>query len=475
MSKFSWILAFLAVSMVILISCQKSEINTSRINLLLDDSLGIGTYDSIRVEVLRGDSSTLGTIFSGPYNPNPDHRLNGLILPEGAPADYIVRITAYKSDQRVLEFEINISPNRVSKPVLIFQMPSDTSAPRIVFITPEPDARVTSVDPIVTGTIDDTTDFKSLSYRISPNLSWNSIPLIGSAWRLPSLSFPVGACTVFVQVEDSSGNINLEHILLHKWLNVFFIRLGKNGNGTSWKDAFGHFRSTRFDSILNIAGAQIWVSKGLYEEYDSIFFSTQIPNNGAILGGFSDVGAPTDSGDRNPLVNPTIISYGGILMHYEGAIHLLDGIELRDCRFEMADYYSGNVVIRNCNFINTYVRSYNSNSSDRADISFFNCKFFNHDGRPSTKYIEMSNNFSKVLFQNCEFSGNITTDSTSFISIYSGTLGVEFSNCRLLDVTLPGRTYIQANPILEIRSSIVKGGITVHSAPILIYENNTDL
>lgn len=83
--------------------------------------------------------------------------------------------------------------------------------------------------------------------------------------------------------------------------DVFYVKSGANGDGSSWSKAFGNIQQA-VDSAAKI-GADVWVAKGVYKSESSAVVT--LKPNVSLYGGFA--GTETSLAARDTAKNPTVL------------------------------------------------------------------------------------------------------------------------------------------------------------------------
>ncbi len=91
---------------------------------------------------------------------------------------------------------------------------------------------------------------------------------------------------------------------------IYYVKAGASGNGTSWADASGNLQAVLANAS---SGSQVWVAKGIYTPANCSPCNTsdrnisfEIPNGVALYGGFQ--GTESTLAERNWQANSTILS-----------------------------------------------------------------------------------------------------------------------------------------------------------------------
>ena len=220
--------------------------------------------------------------------------------------------------------------------------------------------------------------------------------------------------------------------------NVLYVKPGKAGNGTSWKDAYASLQTALRHAQPN---DQIWVAEGKYLPTNGPdrTASFVIPNGVAIYGGFA--GHETALHQRNPNSNPTVLSgeigtpaiddnsFTVVQIHNASRATIVDGFIIKGGaangkgqkgskqRCGAALYISGNAspTVSNCVFIDNYAREgagiYTDAQNAVAAPSIENCKFFNNkaDIDGGAIFNNSVNGSCRAKIVNCSFARNQAT------------------------------------------------------------------
>ncbi|MFN7116928.1 MAG: hypothetical protein ACK4TA_09035 [Saprospiraceae bacterium] len=222
---------------------------------------------------------------------------------------------------------------------------------------------------------------------------------------------------------------------------TIFVKIGGNGNGTSWADAMGDLQQA-----LKVAqaGNEIWVAAGKYTPTKDADrnISFQIPSDVKLYGGFA--GNETDKNERNWTVNQTILSgeigthsiddnsYTIVYTKNVSAETIVDGFVISGGtangtgvkgsinRCGAGWYNNGangesNPTIVNCVFINNYGRDgaalYNFGANGNASPTIQNCRFaYNRaDLDGGAIYNDGSKGICSPMIESCIFEQNEAT------------------------------------------------------------------
>ncbi|MDB5106477.1 MAG: hypothetical protein JWP91_4166 [Fibrobacteres bacterium] len=313
-----------------------------------------------------------------------------------------------------------------------FAIEVDRTGPSITVGKPTPFGRVTSANPVVSGTASDDHIMKKVEYRINTG-SYSAVPLNGGNWTF-SDNYDAGANTVWIRGEDQFGNRDSTSISIYKYPNVVFVRKNATGTGKSWEDAYGELHQALDSAKMYPAGTQIWVTKGSYTgpighpNELSIFHSDL-----AVMGGFYDDRPSTDTTQRNFSTSASTIASVFFMGTTGVALHdfRFDGFTMGD-RFWLAnaDHYRntfrnlrfnglssttniiltrGNNTFEKCEFTNL-------NSTEEPAIflkginNFQGCRFENNKSAAPYSPIELGSSYLTV--RDCYFSNSIGTDGS---------------------------------------------------------------
>ena len=230
--------------------------------------------------------------------------------------------------------------------------------------------------------------------------------------------------------------------VLHTSAQTIYVKPNGKGDGSSWKEAYGHF-STALENAR--PGTQIWVAAGKYNPTTGAGrdISFSIPSGVKIYGGFEGSEKAVD--ERQPNIYASILS-GDIgqpgtadnsynVVHFENADGntLLDGFTITGGNANghgndnMENSRGGGIynngragasspVIRNCYFIKNFGRDggavYNDGAGGQCHPVFENCVFTeNEAGLDGGAVFNDSRNGGQCnpVFRSCIFKNNMAT------------------------------------------------------------------
>ena len=188
---------------------------------------------------------------------------------------------------------------------------------------------------------------------------------------------------------------------------VYFVKIGGNGNGHSWSEAFGDLQQA-LDTAVE--GDQIWVAKGVY--YPSTdgdrFASFMIPSGVEVYGGFA--GHEEDPYSRNVEANETVLS---------GEIG--DPNNKKDNSFSVIYFQHANDATIIDGF--TITGGYANGTGEKGDVSRGGGGLFN-DG---------SYGVSNPTVQNCVFKSNYGRDGAAIYNYgFNGEASAAIMDCSFL-------------------------------------------
>ncbi len=250
---------------------------------------------------------------------------------------------------------------------------------------------------------------------------------------------------------------------------VYYVRAGATGNGTSWTNASGNLRNT----LANASdGAQVWVAQGTYFPTNTTNrnLSFEIPSGVAVYGGF--VGNETTLSQRNWRQNATILSgdidnnndstansYNVVYIQNATTSTVLDGFTVSNGFAELPTatgergnsganlYLDGkttsicNPTIRNCAFSRGSAIGYGGgvlctgSFGGTCNATFTNCVFQNNYSRNEGGAVAVLGYYSGTanpVFERCVFQYNFSTAAGGavFANAISGTSVAQYRNCR---------------------------------------------
>lgn len=203
----------------------------------------------------------------------------------------------------------------------------DRTPPKLVITGPTADGAITSVDPSLSGSLDEANGPVTVRWT-APGLTAGEAQITGPTWTLPPLAYPAGDVTVTLTPVDAAGNAGAPAVIaIHKRPGVAFVRKGQTGKGTSWQDAYGEV----WQAVAGTAGIkEIWVTDGEYATSQDGAGMLDIPSGVAVYGGFPAAGSGLSTADRSILDPKSILVSAGtgfaVRMAGNGAV--LDGFRI---------------------------------------------------------------------------------------------------------------------------------------------------
>ncbi len=387
-------------------------------------------------------------------------------------AGYTPPVTATLVDGSYTLYVMTIdSAGNTSNEVLSTVM-VDKTKPQLAITGPSADSLVTSINPIIKGTTSDNIKVSKLTYSNSQGgLTGNIVPS-GSTWSLSGINFPDGKNTLTIHAEDAAGNQAVDQTIdIYKWSKVIFVRSGKNGNGTSWANAYGIIDTALMSARAKLAGAQVWVSKGIYGEYGTSQVVVSLPKDGLVLGGFLDAGAPSDSSQRAPVTNPTTFFNRYMYVDTLGTRYEFNGIDFwaSSSRAYYTDQ-SGTLAFLNCTFRDGTNDVITMDTPYYINVDIINCNFFR-----ANQALYIRNTAGNVRCINAKFYSNnnnsikIGEVTANSILIDKSTLDYDVSNSGgIIQLTF----FAHISGIIS--NSFVRGGrLAIDAIPLADYISNT--
>jgi hypothetical protein len=234
-----------------------------------------------------------------------------------------------------------------------FQVTVDKTPPVLAVTGPDPESAIASIDPDITGTAAEANGLASVAWS-APGLGTGAAAAKGNAWTA-AIAYPAGDHIVTLTAQDAAGNTSAPvTVVIHKRPNTRFVRKGYEGNGTSWKDAYGELHQALSGSI-GAGGVSVWMTEGEYPSSASGADPLSIPAHVEVYGGFNPDGSGKTLSDRNLDDLKTIILSGGaadaFALSLQGQTGVLDGLKFMGTGGAITSG-EGNTM-RNCWILNT--------------------------------------------------------------------------------------------------------------------------
>lgn len=226
-----------------------------------------------------------------------------------------------------------------------------------------------------------------------------------------------------------------------QWSDIFYVKEGGTGDGSSWQNASGDLQAMMDKQIL---GRPVWVAGGIYTPSKEGFF--RLREGIEVYGGFPNTGNPTFN-DRDINLHKTILSTNTesfVVANYHPENRrlsnetLLDGFTItRNANSPKYvggtfDMYS-DAVYSNITFTELNVGA--SHSVFKSQNQYINCKYINNTqifevGRETYGTAEVRSE-ANAFFKNCKFIENTAfTGSAIFIRIHSNAF---IENCSFIN------------------------------------------
>jgi hypothetical protein len=291
-----------------------------------------------------------------------------------------------------------------------FVIEVDKAGPMVTVSKPTPFGRVTSVNPVVSGSANDDHALKKVEYRINTG-TYTPVTLVGGNWSFTD-TYDAGANTVWVRGEDQFGNRDSTSLAIYKYPNVVFVRKNATGSGKSWEDAFGEMYQA-LDTTKNYpAGTEIWVTKGKYngdpaQPQKELYV---VRSNQKVIGGFFNDKPSIDISQRDLALGASTIvstlSIGSYSFNPSGVSDvLIDGFTFKDELNQEWGLSSGthnkNITIRNVKI----------DGMDEEDTPFY-----------------IDGDYTNL--ESCEFTNNL---SYGTIVVYLKGGSTKMTNCRFVN------------------------------------------
>ncbi len=351
----------------------------------------------------------------------------------------------------------------------------DKTGPVVTVGKPTPFGRVTSVNPVVSGSVMDENGIRKVEYKINTG-TYAPVTPTGSNWTFLD-NYDAGVNTIWIRGEDQFGNKDSASIKIYKYPNVVFVRKNATGTGKSWEDAYGEMYDALDSTKVYPVGTNIWVTKGSYggspsRQNDLPIYHSDIH----VLGGFFDDHPSVDSTQRDISLGVSTISKVLWIGEPGTLIHdfILDGFTLSDRLWiANADHYRNS--FRNLKF--SKITSTTNILLTRGGNIFENCEFSDLlSTEDSPIYLKGTNEFRKCRFENVKagagntaisFSGMIIVRDSYFSNNGGPDGGYHFnlsSNAQTLDIDgsqiQSGKAGILVDPSFPIGQFIYGNGNT---------------
>jgi hypothetical protein len=205
----------------------------------------------------------------------------------------------------------------------------DRTPPILQITGPGPQAAITSVDPALTGTLEEASGAATVRWS-GQGIPAGEAQVTGPYWTLPALAYPAGDVTVTLTPVDAAGNGGSPvSITIYKRPGVVFVRQGATGKGTSWQDAFGDVWQA---AALRGSATEIWVADGAYATSANGTAALDVPSGVAIYGGFPSAGTGLSTADRSVADPKSALQCsgpaGGFAVRLLGDGSVLDGFRI---------------------------------------------------------------------------------------------------------------------------------------------------
>jgi hypothetical protein len=289
-----------------------------------------------------------------------------------------------------------------------FRIEVDADGPNLAILSPTEMGRVVAnFNPKVVGVADDIHGIRRIEFRLNSS-AFMPVVRSGENWEFAS-NYGTGLNTIWVRGEDELGNRDSVRLEIFKNPNVIFVRKGANGSGNSWEDAVGELHQVLDYSKRYEAGAEIWVSKGMYKSATPQSRMYILSSNLKILGGFPVDRATYDQTQRDLSIGATVIAgrleLGSSEVNSAGVTHVtLDGFSIKADPGEVALIRSG--VTNN-------------------HLEFRNIKVSNYKQEETILHVDAYN----FLLENCEFIDNYSYQAVMFDLQGTGSM----INCRMVN------------------------------------------
>ncbi|GEM_PF-1745402 len=275
--------------------------------------------------------------------------------------------------------------------------------------------------------------------------------------------------------------------------DVFYVKSGANGDGSSWSKAFGNIQQA-VDSAAKI-GADVWVAKGVYQSESSAVVT--LKPNVSLYGGFA--GTETSLSARDTSKNPTVLDGDGkCRVIYQGdafadaAAVVVDGFTIRNGYAAKGGglYINGNVTVNNCiirgnkatnecsaiyaeksTFKNSQIVGNTFEGDMRYTMCLFNCVMDGCAVKNNTSYsLSAIYAIRGSSITNCEIEGNSST-SNSRGSYFEDTKVI---NCKFVNTSGNGSAVELSGPTV-MRGCLFKGNKDVTLNIIYMMGNTASL